>query len=93
MFSGVAGTSAACPVAAGIFAKLNGIRLKAKKSVLGFLNPFIYQNPQGFHDVTIGCDGCNGGIFGKGTGFTAIAGWDAASGFGTPDFDALSKLV
>jgi tripeptidyl-peptidase I len=91
---GVAGTSAACPVAAGVFAKLNGVRLKANKPVLGFLNPFIYQNPQGFHDVTIGCNGCQGGIFSKkGNGFTAIAGWDAASGFGTPNFDALSKLV
>ena len=40
-FTGVAGTSAACPVAAGVFAKLNGVRLAAGKKPLGFLNPFI----------------------------------------------------
>ena len=26
-------------------------------------------------------------------GFTAIKGWDAASGMGTPNFEALSKVV
>ena len=40
-FTGVAGTSAACPVAAGVLAKLNGVRLAAGKKPLGFLNPFI----------------------------------------------------
>ncbi len=90
----VYGTSAACPVAAGVFAKLNGIRLKNKNPVLGFLNPFIYQNPQGFHDVTVGCNGCQAGVFkNTGNGFTAIVGWDAASGVGTPNYEALSKLV
>ena len=39
----LSGTSASCPVVAGIFAKLNGIRLAAGKPPLGFLNPFIYQ--------------------------------------------------
>ena len=40
---GVAGTSASCPVAAAVFARLNGVRLAAGKPVMGFLNPFIYQ--------------------------------------------------
>ena len=40
---GVAGTSAASPTAAAIFARLNGVRLAAGKPPLGFLNPFIYQ--------------------------------------------------
>ena len=30
---------------------------------------------------------------GSGNGFTAIEGWDAATGFGTPDFEKLSQLV
>ncbi len=38
-----AGTSAASPTAAAIFARLNGVRLAAGKPPLGFLNPFIYQ--------------------------------------------------
>jgi len=87
-FIGVAGTSAACPVAAGVFAKLNGLRLAAGKSALGFLNPFIYKNPSGFQDVK---HGINKDI--RNYGFTAVKGWDAATGLGTPDYEALSKLV
>jgi tripeptidyl-peptidase-1 len=87
-FAGVAGTSASCPVVAGIFAKLNGLRLAAGKSPLGFLNPFIYKNPSGFQDVTKGCNKASSRY-----GFTAVKGWDAATGFGTPDYEALSKLV
>jgi len=88
-WQGVAGTSAACPVAAGVFAKLNGLRLAAGKPPLGFLNPFIYKNPSGFQDVT---HGINGGTSYK-NGFTAVKGWDAATGFGTPDYEALAKLT
>lgn len=88
-FSGVAGTSAACPVAAGVFAKLNGVRLAAGGKPLGFLNPFIYKNPSAFHDVT---QGMNNAPPNK-LGFTAIKGWDASSGMGTPNFAALAKLV
>lgn len=87
-FAGVAGTSAACPVVAGVFALLNGERLKAGKSPLGFLNPFIYQNPTAFQDVQSGMNNANFKY-----GFTAIKGWDAASGFGTPDYEALSKAA
>ena len=87
-FEGVAGTSAACPVAAGVFARLNGERLAAGKPALGFLNPFIYQNPSAFQDVTKGTNNA-----GKKYGFKAVKGWDAATGLGTPDFEALSKAV
>jgi len=87
-FTGVAGTSAASPVAAGIFALLNGLRLSQNKAPLGFLNPFIYQNPSAFQDVT---SGINDG--GARLGFKAVKGWDAATGLGTPDYEALSKVV
>jgi tripeptidyl-peptidase-1 len=90
MFSGVAGTSAACPVAAGIFAKLNALRASQNRAPLGFLNPFIYQNPGAFQDVT---SGTNTGSPTKKYGFKAIKGWDAATGWGTPNFEALSKVV
>ena len=46
MYVGVAGTSAACPVVAGIFTIVNNARLKAGKKSLGFLNPFIYANSE-----------------------------------------------
>ena len=81
-FQGVAGTSASCPVASGIFAKLNGIRLSAGKAPLGWLNPFIYQNGDAFNDVTTGNNG-----------FDAIAGWDPVTGFGTPDYAKLAEIV
>jgi tripeptidyl-peptidase-1 len=84
-FAGVAGTSASSPVVAGVFARLNGLRLAAGKSPLGFLNPFIYKNPSGFQDVTSGTNG--------NPGFTAVKGWDPVTGFGTPDFATLSKLA
>merc|ERR1712176_955331 len=65
---GIAGTSAATPVVAGVIAKLNEIRLGRGDKPLGFLNPWLYQaateNPQVFNDVTSGEN--NGGVFGGG---------------------------
>merc|ERR1712100_93596 len=87
-FAGVAGTSAACPVAAAVFALLNDARLSAGKAPLGFLNPFIYQNAGAFNDVTSGKNNA-----GFGNGFTAIKGWDAATGFCTPDYEKLLTAV
>lgn len=87
-FEGVAGTSASCPVVAGVFALLNNERLTAGKSPLGFLNPFIYQNAAAFNDVTSGTNNA-----GFGAGFTAIKGWDAATGMGTPNYEALAAAV
>lgn len=90
MFEGVAGTSAASPVAAGVFALLNGLRSSQNKAPLGFLNPFIYQNPTAFNDVT---SGVNTGSAMRKYGFKAIKGWDAATGWGTPNYEALAKVV
>lgn len=87
-FQGVAGTSASCPVVAGIFAQLNGLRLAAGKPALGFLNPLIYQNPSAFFDVKAGTNHANSKY-----GFTAVEGWDAATGFGTPNYEALAEVV
>merc|ERR1712060_916888 len=89
-FVGVGGTSASCPVFAGIVAKLNEIRLRKAKPVLGFLNPFLYQNPGAFNDVTTGR---NSGTGRPRSGFPAAVGWDAATGLGTPDFEKLSALM
>lgn len=92
VFEGVYGTSASSPVVAGIFARLNGLRLAAGKPALGFLNPFIYQNPHAFHDVKHGKNSASGMIDTK-YGFTATEGWDAASGFGTPNYEALAAAA
>jgi len=87
-FIGVAGTSAACPVAAGVFALLNDARLAKGGKPLGFLNPFIYQNGDAFNDVTEGM--ISGGAK---VGFTAMKGWDAASGWGTPNAGKLLTRI
>lgn len=87
---GVSGTSAASPTFSAVVGLLNDVRLGAGKSYLGFLNPLIYSGKltSGFNDITKGSNpGC-------GTdGFTAAVGWDPATGFGSPDFSSLSKLV
>lgn len=88
-FYPIAGTSAASPTAAGIMATLNQVREDAGKPRLGFLNPFIYQNGAAFNDIT---DGINN-FCDDATAFPATAGWDAASGMGSPNFPALKKAV
>jgi len=90
--NGVAGTSCSCPTFSGIVGLLNDIRFSAKKTPLGFLNPFIYQtavsNPEVFQDITSGRNpGCGT------NGFTAIKGWDAVTGYGTPNYANLAKVV
>lgn len=89
-FGGVSGTSASCPVVAGIFAQLNNDRLAAGMSSLGWLNPFIYSNPTCFNDVS---DGSTNNCYRNSDGFAAIAGWDAATGFGSPNYECLQKAA
>lgn len=86
----VSGTSAASPVTAAVFARLNGLRLASGKPPLGWLNPFIYQNGNAFNDVT---RGRNGGSIFSWNGFAATEGWDPASGWGTPNFKALAQRI
>lgn len=83
-FMGIAGTSASCPVVAGLIARLNGERAAKGKSLMGFLNPFIYKNGQAFNDVQ------HGSTNGAGSkGFQALPGWDPATGFGSPNYAKL----
>jgi tripeptidyl-peptidase-1 len=89
-FGGVAGTSASCPVVAGIISQLNDLRLKAGNPPLGWLNPALYSNLAGcFYDVDDGSqNNCK-----KGDGFHTIPGWDPATGLGTPNFECLSGVI
>lgn len=88
-FSAVAGTSAACPVAAAMLAQINDKRLAAGKSSLGFVNPALYSAGQSaYNDVTTGVT--SGAYF---AGFPAAAGWDAATGWGSVKFDALAEVL
>jgi tripeptidyl-peptidase I len=89
LLMGIAGTSAACPTAASIFARLNEERLAKGGKPLGFLNPWIYQNAEAFNDVTQGSNS-GGGVHG---GFPAVKGWDASTGVGTPNYEAMVKKL
>lgn len=92
------GTSASTPIFSAIINRLNEERLAVGKGPIGFLNPSLYANPGMLNDITNGkctletlrklkclCNlgsnpGCNT------IGFSAVPGWDPASGLGTPNY-------
>lgn len=87
----VGGTSAATPTFAGIISMLNDARAAANKRPLGNINPLIYQHPEVFTDIK---SGTNNGAGGCGVGgFTAVEGWDAVTGLGTPLFQPMMELA
>ncbi|KAJ7028409.1 family S53 protease [Mycena alexandri] len=78
---GVDGTSCSSPIFASVIGLLNDQLIAAGNPPLGFLNPWLYANPDMFNDVTTGSNpGCGA------KGFTARAGWDPVTGLGTPNF-------
>ncbi|EXJ54735.1 hypothetical protein A1O7_10076 [Cladophialophora yegresii CBS 114405] len=85
----VDGTSCSAPTVASIFSLVNDALVAKGKSPMGWLNPWLYQKGfQAFTDVVNGSSiGC------KGAGFGAAEGWDAASGFGTPDFEKILGVL
>lgn len=100
------GTSAASPVWAGIVGLLNDARFQKGLPALGFMNPWLYAT--GYHylnDIVngsaVGCNGINGqtGAHLVGSGivpyasWNATAGWDPATGLGTPNFVELRAGV
>jgi len=90
VIEGVGGTSASSPVWGGVIARLNAQRKANGLTNLGFLNPFIYQNPQAFNDVKLGDNSWGQGA---GGGFAAVQGWDPATGMGTPNFQKLTEAA
>jgi tripeptidyl-peptidase-1 len=92
----VDGTSASSPVWAGLITLLNDARAAVGKGRLGFLPPLLYAfaatQSGGFHDVTTGDNRCTRSACCK-YGFPAAPGWDASTGLGTPNFEALKAYV
>jgi kumamolisin len=83
----VGGTSLATPFWAGAVALLN----EGLGHSIGYLNPLIYRvaGPGGaFHDITDG-DNSIGGV----VGYKAGRGWDAVSGWGSPDGEKLLQAL
>jgi kumamolisin len=76
------GTSAVAPLWAALVALLNQ-RLGRS---LGYLNPLLYASPTdrtGFRDITSGANGA----------YSAVPGWDACTGLGSPNGAALLKML
>nr|POE73005.1 tripeptidyl-peptidase sed2 [Quercus suber] len=90
------GTSASAPVFASMIVLINDLRLRAKKPVLGFLNPLLYaaKAQSAFRDVADGSEsnGCSDGSTFE-TGWAALRSWDAATGLGEPDFAKLREVL
>ena len=74
----IGGTSAVAPLWSGLLARVNQL---AGKSV-GYLQPVLYQNPQALRDITQGNNG----------DFYAAVGWDACTGLGSPNGEAVAAL-
>jgi kumamolisin len=76
----IGGTSAVAPLWAGLIAILN----QKLPKPLGFVNPLLYTVASaGLHDITSGNNGQ----------YQAGAGWDACTGWGSPDGARLLKLL
>merc|ERR1712232_1167548 len=95
----VGGTSASSPLFAGLVSLLNEYRLQNGKSPLGFLNPLLYEmaaaKKDAFRDVTIGNNRIDrtGPLAPLREGFDCAEGWDAVTGFGTPNFAEILEYV
>jgi kumamolisin len=77
---GVGGTSAVSPLWAGLIARVN----QQIGKPVGFINPLLYKAPVGasLRDITVGTNDPTGGVIGA---YKAQSGWDACTGWGSPD--------
>jgi kumamolisin len=79
----VGGTSAVAPLWAGLLALLN----QALDKPVGYFNPGLYQSIHSdantFRDITSGNNG----------DYSAAQGWDACSGWGSPDGAAILQAL
>jgi hypothetical protein len=85
----VGGTSASCPVFAGMVSLINEARFAVGKKQMGLLNHFIYANANAFTDITAGSDRVGRQGQQLAHGFNCTTDWDPVTGLGTPVFDKL----
>ncbi|MFT5318148.1 MAG: kumamolisin [Chlamydiales bacterium] len=83
----IGGTSAVAPLWAGLIAQLN----QKMDTRLGFLNPQLYQIGESrgaFHDITQGDNEVS-----STPGYKATEGWDACTGWGSPNGENLATAL
>ncbi|KAH8802634.1 putative Tripeptidyl-peptidase SED2, partial [Xylogone sp. PMI_703] len=87
--STISGTSASCPLTSSIISLVNDALIASGRPTLGFLNPWLYsKGHKAFTDVLSGSShGC--GV----DGFPVTKGWDAVTGWGTPNFPEILKVL
>ncbi len=83
------GTSAAAPLMAAMTADVDSASAAVGGQPLGFANPFLYAHPGVFHDITVGSNS----ELGLGLPYPAGAGYDMATGLGSPDGSALAAAL
>ncbi|KAJ7881920.1 family S53 protease [Mycena leptocephala] len=84
----VAGTSCSSPIFASVIGLLNDQLIATGNPPLGFLNPWLYANPDMLNDITTGSNpGCGA------KGFSAKSGWDPVTGLGTPNFTKMKAAA
>jgi kumamolisin len=72
----IGGTSAVAPLWAALIARINSNR----GHNIGYVHQTLYDNQSAFNDVTVGNNGS----------FAAVVGWDAATGLGSPNGQAIA---
>jgi kumamolisin len=91
---GNGGTSAASPLVAGLLTRINA---KTKGKRVGYVTPVLYQGSK-HGKGTVGAAGCTDVLNGNNNtdqlgGYSAAVGFDAVSGWGTPNGVELAKLI
>jgi xanthomonalisin len=87
LMTGFGGTSFAAPRWAGFLALVNQQSVANGRSTVGFISPALYNlgasasGDSVFHDIT---SGSNPPSVGDGGGFSAVAGYDLVTGWGSP---------
>lgn len=74
----IGGTSAVAPLWSGLLARINQLT----GTPVGLLQPTLYANPSALRDITQGNNG----------DFYASTGWDACTGLGSPNGQAVADL-
>jgi kumamolisin len=74
----IGGTSAVAPLWSGLLARINQLTGKP----VGYIQPLLYKSPTALRDITKGNNG----------DFYASAGWDACTGLGSPNGQAVADV-